>query len=223
MATTRIARYTGNDIYKILKNDILSLKLKPGQVISENEISSEFNVSRTPVHSAFTQLKADGLVDILPQRGTVVSLLDLDFINQIIFMRAQVEVGVCTEAAQLCDDHMIAQMEENLRQQKAFLDQQINANLDFYTLSDEFHCLFYKLTGKEKLWNCIKSLQYDYMRYRVVLMDSRKQCMKAYEEHKFIAEMVRTKNIEGIRHFIPLHLDTVLPVEELSEYGELFY
>ena len=55
-------------IYSRLKQEIIDLKIEPGALISENEISRRFQVSRTPVRDVFLRLVNDGLLEVLPQR-----------------------------------------------------------------------------------------------------------------------------------------------------------
>ena len=74
-------------IFRTLKEEILNLTLKPGQAPSENEVCTRFGVSRTPVRSVLQRLQAEGLVDVVPYKGTTVTLLRLDDIEQRIYMR----------------------------------------------------------------------------------------------------------------------------------------
>ena len=68
------------EIYNQLKEEIIDLKIEPGALISENEISRRFEVSRTPVRDVFLRLCNDGLLEVLPQRGTKVSLIDMELV-----------------------------------------------------------------------------------------------------------------------------------------------
>ena len=56
---TYLKSMSSDDIYHALKDDILNLRLKPGQMISENEIANSYHVSRTPVKTAFLRLKGE--------------------------------------------------------------------------------------------------------------------------------------------------------------------
>ena len=78
-------------ITRVLRKNICFLKLYPGEVISENQISSYLNVSRTPVREAFFRLSNEGLLDIKPQRSTTVSLINLKKVKDGLFMRHVVE------------------------------------------------------------------------------------------------------------------------------------
>ena len=63
-----------DEIYLALKEDIINLKLYPGQLISENEIAKQYNVSRTPVKTAFLRLKSEKFIEIVPQKGDICDI-----------------------------------------------------------------------------------------------------------------------------------------------------
>lgn len=221
MATSGSISHT---IYDNLKQDILSLRLKPGQVLSENEFAKYFQVSRTPVHNAFAQLKAEGLVNVLPQRGTIVSYLDWDFIQQIIYMRTQVEIGVYTDIIYNWDEHLIEPLTKNLNRQLKIAPD--DSSLDeFFALCDEFHGIFFASMGKEKLWKDVILTQYDYTRYRWLLYSIAQRRIDMYHEHLNLFNLICDKNISGIHRLIPLHHPTngeFFP-DELEQFKEYFY
>ena len=64
----------GELVFETLKREILDLRLKPGQMISENDICDRFGVSRTPVRDALRLLQEQGFVETVPYRGTYVTL-----------------------------------------------------------------------------------------------------------------------------------------------------
>lgn len=85
---------TSNQVYEELKSQILNLQLAPGTSISEKEMSEKFNVSRTPVRESFLRLSREGLLNVFPQRGTFVSLIDLNLVEEARFMREHLERAV---------------------------------------------------------------------------------------------------------------------------------
>ena len=74
-------------VYEELKRSIMSMKLKPGQVMSTQDIATRLKVSRTPVREAFLRLKAEGLVEMIPQRETMVSRINVKRVDQEKFIR----------------------------------------------------------------------------------------------------------------------------------------
>ena len=76
MAT--IVRVTASEeIYQTLRSEILSLRFKPGEELNLQLLSTQLQVSRSPVRDALMRLSGDNLVDIFPQKGTRVSLINL--------------------------------------------------------------------------------------------------------------------------------------------------
>ncbi len=69
-------------VYRTLRDEILSMVLKPGTIISTQEIAGLLGVSRTPVREAFIRLQGENLLDVAPQKGTAVALIDLDRVYQ---------------------------------------------------------------------------------------------------------------------------------------------
>ena len=81
-------------VYESLKQDILDLELKPGQLLKETELCQRFGVSRTPVRDALRMLQEQGFVLTVPYKGIYVTLLSLSNIKQMIYMRVAVETMV---------------------------------------------------------------------------------------------------------------------------------
>lgn len=84
-------------IYLQLRGEMMTLALKPGEVLRAQELAEHLGVSRTPVREAFIRLQRDGLVNILPQRETAVSLIDLGRVMQERFVRESLELGVAAQ------------------------------------------------------------------------------------------------------------------------------
>ncbi len=63
--------------YEILREAIISMRLRPGVALSENEIAKQIGTSRTPVREAFIRLADEGHVVVVPQLGTFVAPIDL--------------------------------------------------------------------------------------------------------------------------------------------------
>ena len=85
------SRSVQDSVYTALRTSIINLNLAPGTAISEKEISRRFGVSRTPVREAFIRLSKEGLVRVIPQKETQVSLVDFRRVEQEFFLRESLE------------------------------------------------------------------------------------------------------------------------------------
>ena len=80
-------------VYRTLRDKIVSMELKPGTTISTQEIADSMSVSRTPVREAFIRLQREDLLDVTPQRSTVVSKINMDRVYQERFIREALDRG----------------------------------------------------------------------------------------------------------------------------------
>jgi len=64
-------------VYQELRNEILSLKLAPGEPLDETTLAQRFAMSRSPIREALVRLSGEGLVEMLPNRSTLVAPVDL--------------------------------------------------------------------------------------------------------------------------------------------------
>src|SRR6266478_3271447 len=87
-------------IYATLRQDIVTLRLMPGEKLSENELAMRFGTSRAPVREALIRLVDDGLIDVQPQRGSFVSRISLRAMERARFVREALEVAIISQAAE---------------------------------------------------------------------------------------------------------------------------
>jgi len=85
-------------VYQRLRGDILTLALKPGELVVENELARRFGVSKTPVREALALLEQDGLVSVLPRRGYLVTAVTAADVYEMFEVRAALE-GTAAELA----------------------------------------------------------------------------------------------------------------------------
>ncbi|MFO4987296.1 GntR family transcriptional regulator, partial [Salmonella enterica subsp. enterica serovar 1,4,[5],12:i:-] len=71
-------------VYLQLRQDILRVELAPGSPLDEVGLGERFNLSRSPVREALVRLSSEGLVQILPNRSTIVTPLDLQGIPDFL-------------------------------------------------------------------------------------------------------------------------------------------
>lgn len=111
-------RTTVDDIFDYLHEEIATLRMKPGDRISEAEIAARFNVSRQPVRDAFSRLANLDLLLIRPQRATEVRRFSMREIEKSRFVRSSIEKEVLRRAADKCTDAGAAKLDKVLTKQE---------------------------------------------------------------------------------------------------------
>ena len=105
-------------VYKVLRTAIIEIHIRPTQALSEKEISDLLGVSRTPVREAFIRLAEDGLINITPQKRSIVSPIDLDQAEEARFVRRALEKAVIKEACGRLTDEDRSALESNIETQR---------------------------------------------------------------------------------------------------------
>lgn len=86
--------------YDSLKRDILQCTLRPGEVIVDSWLAEQYGMSRTPIREAMNALRREGLVVVIPRRGTFVKTVDLGELQDTYRMRALLEPEAAVLASQ---------------------------------------------------------------------------------------------------------------------------
>jgi len=198
--------YSGEYIYRTLSNDILSLALKPGQNISENELCERFSVSRTPVRTALQQLQATGLVNVIPYKGSVVTLLNFDDIQQMIYMRVAVESKVIRDFMSLCTPILEEKLRYIIRKQTVLIADEFEIN-KFYEMDSQLHGVWFKVTKKERLWKMIQKSQVNYTRFRMLDIVAAQNFKEIIQEHEELFDIICRKDGAAVEPLIHRHLN----------------
>lgn len=108
---------TAQDIYDYVKDKIAKRELFPGNRLVEEDLAKDLNTSRTTVRSAITKLSYDGLVNVVPQKGTYVAKPTLEEMNQVYELRRVLESEAVKLAIPVIGEEALARMEECIEEQ----------------------------------------------------------------------------------------------------------
>ncbi len=127
-------------VYAELELKIVTCELPPGALLSEAELSKQLNVSRTPVGEALQRLAREGLVNILPRRGILVTEVNISDQLQLLELRREISRFVARAGARRARP----EERERLRQVAAsFLHAaESNDDVELLQADKEFHDLF---------------------------------------------------------------------------------
>ncbi|NOU88386.1 FCD domain-containing protein [Paenibacillus sp. LMG 31460] len=199
---------TKDSIYSLLKDDILKLILLPGDRISEKEISDKFKVSRTPVRESFLQLSQEGLLDIYPQKGTCVSLIDLNLVEEARFMRENLEIAVIKLACENFSQEKLFSLEMNLKMQEICMQEKNHAQL--FQLDEGFHQTIFEECKKSNIWLMIQQMNLPFHRIRMLRLATDFNWENIYHQHVMIVEAIKNKKPEVAVKVIQEHLTMVV-------------
>lgn len=201
---------TADGVYDQLKEQILHLELPPGASISEIETAEKYNISRTPVRDAFKRLEREGLLEIRPHIGTFISLIDLNAVSDILYIREVLEYSVLSDLAQIYDKSQDLRIQLILQEQKDLLasDMPIEELSRAFIQSDnKFHTALFDAAGKKNVIKFLYSYNSQYERFRTFInFNGKDDLQKLYESHLKIWNCIISKNISALKDCITHHL-----------------
>jgi len=207
---------TRDAVYWRLREQILQLELLPGMALSEQDMAVAFRVSRTPVRESFVRLAQEGLVQVLPQRGTFVSLIDTEHALEARFMREQLERAVARLACEEFPADFTDALDANLANQLSALEARDDKWM--FELDEAFHRTIFEGCRKLNTWTLLQQAKTHLDRARHLALAPNRDWRHLYEQHQTIADAIRKKDADRADLSMREHLRlTVTDLEELRK------
>ncbi len=141
-------------VYEILRDAIVSVRLQPGVALSENEIAKQIRTSRTPVREAFIRLADEGHVVVVPQLGTFVAPIDLAEVVEAVFIRETLEAAAAIDCIPRMGPRLADRVQSVLRRQREAVER---ADQPVFLETDaEFHRVLFEAGGHRRAWSVVE-------------------------------------------------------------------
>ena len=206
-------------VYNDLRQKILSLALKPGTELSFTNLKPLYNVSISPIRDALKRLQTEGLVDIRPQSGTSVSLIDMAKVRDERFTRLYLELGAVEKAFDRgISEQLIMQWEDSLNKQNlAFAARDTAAFLD---LDNRMHRLIFEACGHQLVFDSMLSTSGNYHRVRMVSYLFDEIFSNAIEQHTEILNALKSGSRDAVLALERKHISKM--DTETSSYQKVY-
>src|SRR5438876_3339102 len=194
-------------VVEALREAIVSLELAPGSMIDKAALCDRLGISRFPVSEALSRLQSEGLVEILPQKGTIVSLIRLSDAHENMFVRRSLEAEAVRELAKKIDEPTLTALRRNLRYQKAAVE--AGDRQGFHKLDLEFHEILLDALGYPRVKAAAESARQALDRIRRLLASPERHA-RTRAEHERIVEALAARDGERAAHAMIDHLEAVM-------------
>jgi len=209
--------YTADEVYKNILRSIIKLQLEPGQRISENQMSQKYNVSRSVIRTAFTRLQHMRFIEIFPQRGTYISLLDLNYLADLLVLRTAVEKEVIYEMFTSLEKKdrtsLVNALEINLAEQEKCRDER-----DYYgkfpKIDSAFHKTMIDSVGRYALVSLLSDDMHHIARWRNFDVAFDHRIPQLIDEHRAIVEAIKAENMLSAQKKMADHLETISNISD---------
>ncbi|HRY05812.1 MAG TPA: GntR family transcriptional regulator [Hyphomicrobiaceae bacterium] len=187
-----------------LEDDIATGRLAPGARLDEASLATRFGVSRTPVREVLLQLAAQGLVELRPYRGAVVSSPDPRSLMEMFEVMAELEAMCGRLAAQRLDDESEKKLLETLQ---ACAEAAENGDPDSYYYENErFHRAIYQASENSFLADQALNLHKRLAPFRRLQLRVRNRLHVSQSEHERIVVAIRAGDPEQAADALRAHV-----------------
>ncbi|GGH20908.1 GntR family transcriptional regulator [Alsobacter metallidurans] len=211
---------SASEIYATVRRDIIRLRLRPGEQLSEKDLGLRFMTSRTPVREAIVRLVDDGLIHVLPQRGTFVTRISLRAVKRARFVRNALELAIIREAAeQGISDQTVSVLEAAIAaQEEAAGDAERFTDAD-----DAFHRTIANALGLGDLWSVVENQKAQFDRIRFLSLPNVTPVALLVAQHRAILAAVLARDPAQAESMLAEHLSIVLDTAQglLSTHPDL--
>lgn len=189
--------------FRTIKQNIITLELKPGSMISENELATAIGVSRTPVREALIELVKLRLIEIYPQKGSFISLIDSEIVEEVRFVRLVLELSMVELACDIATPEDMIRLEENLNLHEFYIEHKMLEKQ--LQLDNKFHELLFTISNMSFTHDLLEGMMAHFDRVRSLSLSSRRGKV-IISDHREIVEAIKSKDKALARQVISNHL-----------------
>lgn len=218
---------SSDPIYEKLKQEIVMLEIKPGTMLREVDIGERFNVSRTPARDVFVRLQRDNLVEVISQKGTYVTKINIESVMDIMYIRKTIEEKIISSLIDSITLDQINILNLILVHQKEILniEDEEERRIKFYENDNKFHSTMFGFVNKKGVWNIMLNLSPTYNRYRnITYLRKVEKLNDLYTYHLEILKSIENKDKDSAIKILEEHFyDGLSGIEEVFHmYKEYF-
>jgi len=151
------------EIADILRENIISGNINPGEKVNEYQVAKLLNISRPPIREAFRLLVAEGLITLVPRKGAFVSKMTPQEVKEIYQMKSMMESFAVRLAIPIINEKEVSELDSILRLMKEKIKE--NNFKAILKLNIEFHRKMIKMSKNKKLTHFYQSIILPIRRY----------------------------------------------------------
>lgn len=198
---------------RMLKANIISMDLEPGAMVSENELAVQLGLSRTPVREALMDISQFQIVDVMPQRGSRISLIDYALVEEARFARQVLETAILPQVCEHITPSDVALLRQNVRMQMLSQETDMSGTLDMMELDNEFHRQLFHIAQKDNIYRMLNGMTIHFDRVRALSLNVVKD-KKIIDDHQALCDAIEQGDVKRATEVMQKHLSRVKVDEE---------
>ncbi len=170
--------------YRRFKQALVTLSYKPGEYLNTAQVMNDLDMGRTPINQAIHRLANEGLLQVIPRKGVMVSPLSMDDALELIEVRLANEMLCMRLASQKITERQIATLTELNRQIETASQERDRVRM--MTLDHEFHQELAQIAGNNMLADILSVLHARAQRFCASTLSREGHMREVIDEHRAI-------------------------------------
>ena len=197
---------TDAEIYAVLEREIIDLTIRPGSSLSENPLCARFGAPRSLIRVVLQKLQENGLVRIVPYKGTTVTRLNRRIVDELIYERTAVEGRILRDFAPIATPAQRAQIRARVDAYEALARAE---NPDFnklYEMDCRLHETWFAAMDKMYLWSTLQNAHADYSRFRMLDTMTTGGLDEVIADHRNLLNAIERCDLAAFEPLVERHL-----------------
>lgn len=190
--------------YEIIKEEIITNRIKPGEILTEEQLASRLNISRTPIRTALKQLVIERLAEVNENKNVVVSNITKEDVKSVCAVRKALEPLTMDLIVEAAVDKKVKELRKTIRAQRA-----AKTHEEFLSEEYRFHMGVASLSNNMFLYDMIQKTNIAIERYLVLSGTLDKHSEEALDEHEAIVTCLEKKDFAAAKEALKKHLSNV--------------
>lgn len=190
-------------VYRSLRESIIKITLRPGDIISEPLLQNHFQMSRSPIREALSILKHEHLVTVAPRSRTQVVLINEKLILESRYMRCIMEEKILQLALQKDTTPLIQRLTDLLDEAEETMEHggssAVKTIFDYDSL---FHGAEFQFVGFQYLWDYIRTFNIQYSRFLNLYIEEKLYGESFLPDHRNLINWIKNKDTEHLEAYI---------------------
>ena len=193
-------------IYDVLEREIIDLTIRPGSSLSENPLCTRFGAPRSLIRVVLQKLQENGLVKIVPYKGTTVTRLNREIVEELIYERTAVEARVLRDFSPRCTPEQRALIRKRAAAYEALAHAEHPDFNRLYEADRLLHETWFAAMGKMYLWRTLQNAHADYSRFRMLDTLTTGGLAEVVADHHNLIDAIERCDMAAFEPLVERHL-----------------
>jgi len=202
-------------VYNILREKIIGRVYTPGNKLDIHKLAEDFGVSRSPVKDAINQLVHEGLIEIIPRKGTYVTELKFTEFIEVLDARLMIEMWAANQVIEIITDENLEKWSNIIQRMDSLLNITPFPFEKYSKLDMKFHNTLIEWSKNAKVIDMFSSLNTHVSLSRIVHSTSLESTIKRHKDHWHLYEAMKVRDLPTLLSVLTRHIESLKKEAEL--------